>query len=77
VTGVALILGVWRRAAGLLSAALFLAFMVAIAQAQIRGLEIGCGCFDVSGASDSEVGWDLFARDALYLAASVLIWRKG
>jgi len=77
VTGAALIFGVWRRAAGLLSVALFAAFMVAIAQAQLRGLQIECGCFDVSGMTQSEASWMLFGRDAFYLAASALIWRRG
>jgi len=77
VTGAALILGLWRRAAGLLSVALFAAFMVSIAQALLRGLEIECGCFDVSGMSASKAGWDLFARDAGLLLASALVWRRG
>lgn len=77
VAGAALVLGLWRRAAGLLAAALTVAFMVAIAQAEIRGLEIECGCFDVTGLSATQASWDLFARDALLLAASALIWRRG
>jgi uncharacterized membrane protein YphA (DoxX/SURF4 family) len=77
VAGAALVLGLWRRAAGLLAAALTIAFMVAVAQAEMRGLEIECGCFDVSGLSATQASWDLFARDALLLAASALIWRRG
>ncbi len=77
VTGLALVFGVWRRPAGLLAAGLFLAFMVAIAQAQFRGLQIECGCFSVSDMSSSQATWGLFARDVLYLAGSILIWRRG
>jgi uncharacterized membrane protein YphA (DoxX/SURF4 family) len=77
VAGSALILGVWRRGAGLLAAALCVAFLIAIAQAEIRGLRIECGCFDVGGMSSSEAGWGLFARDVPLLLGSVLIWRKG
>jgi uncharacterized membrane protein YphA (DoxX/SURF4 family) len=77
VTGAALVLGVWRRAAGLLSVGLFLAFMVAIAQAQLRGLQIECGCFDVGDMTSSEASWSLFGRDAVYLLASALVWRRG
>lgn len=77
VVGVALIIGVWRRAAGLLTATLSVAFMVAIAQAEIRGLRIECGCFSVSGMSATEASWGLFARDAALLLGSVLLWRKG
>jgi hypothetical protein len=77
VTGAVLIFGWWRRAGGLLAAALCLAFMVAIAQAELRGLKIECGCFDVSGMSATEASWGLFYRDLGLLFASLLIWRRG
>ncbi|HUU54794.1 MAG TPA: MauE/DoxX family redox-associated membrane protein [Armatimonadota bacterium] len=76
-TGAALILGVWRRGAGLLAMALTVAFLVAIAQAEIRGLDIECGCFDVSGMSSTEASWDLFLRDIPLLLGAALVWRKG
>jgi uncharacterized membrane protein YphA (DoxX/SURF4 family) len=76
-TGAALILGVWRRGAGLLATAMTVAFLIAIAQAEIRGLEIECGCFTVSGMSSSEASWDLFIRDIPLLLGAMLVWRKG
>jgi uncharacterized membrane protein YphA (DoxX/SURF4 family) len=76
-TGAILILGLWRRAGGLLATAMTVAFLVAIAQAQIRGLRIECGCFDVSGMSSTQASWGLFARDLGLLACSALIWRRG
>jgi len=75
--GAALVLGFWRRGAGLLTAALSAAFMVAIAAAEWRHLEIECGCFDVSGMSATTANWGLFGRDLLLLAGSALIWRRG
>jgi uncharacterized membrane protein YphA (DoxX/SURF4 family) len=77
VTGLALIVGIWRRPAGLLAVGLFAAFMIAIAQAQLRGLQIECGCFNVSDMSASQASWGLFARDAVYLAGAMLVWRRG
>jgi uncharacterized membrane protein YphA (DoxX/SURF4 family) len=77
VTGAALILGVWRRAAGLLATGLAAMFMLGITQALLRGLDIECGCFDVSGMSSTKASWDLFARDAGLLVASALVWRRG
>jgi uncharacterized membrane protein len=77
VTGAALLLGCWRRAAGLLATALCLAFLVAIAQARLRGLDIECGCFDVSGLSATQASWDLFLRDLGLLLASALVWRRA
>lgn len=75
--GAVLILGVWRRAAGLLATAMTVSFLIAIAQAEFRGLEIECGCFDVSGMSGTEASWDLFLRDIPLLLGSALVWRKG
>ncbi len=75
--GAALILGAWRRGAGLLATALAVAFLIAIAQAEIRELEIECGCFDVSGMSQTEASWDLFVRDIPLLLGAVLVWRRG
>jgi uncharacterized membrane protein YphA (DoxX/SURF4 family) len=77
VAGAALIVGVWRRGAGLVATALTVAFLIAIAQAELRGLKIECGCFDVSGMSSSEASWSLFARDLPLLLGSVLVWRRG
>jgi hypothetical protein len=77
VAGAALILGVWRRGAGLLATALSAAFLIAIAQAELRGLKIECGCFDVSEMSSSQASWSLFARDIPLLLGSLLVWRKG
>ena len=53
------------------------AFLVAIAQAEIRGLDVECGCFTVSGMSSSEASWDLFIRDIPLLLGAMLVWRKG
>lgn len=77
VAGAALVLGVWRRAAGLVSTALCAAFLIAIAQAELRGLKIECGCFTVSATSGMEASWTHFCLDALLLAAAALVWRRG
>ncbi len=77
VAGVALIVGVWRRPAGLVATALTVAFMIGIAQAEIRGLEIECGCFDVTGMSATTASWDLFLRDIPLLFGSALLWRRA
>jgi len=75
VIGLSLIIGLWRRAAGLLATVLTVAFLISIAQAQVRGLEVACGCFDVSGLSATKASWSLFLRDLPLLGASALLWR--
>ena len=50
-TGLALILGVWTRAARNIIAAMLLVFVLAIAFNLLRDNAIDCGCFDVSAAN--------------------------
>lgn len=47
--GVLLILGLLTRAASVFSALLFVAFIIGIASAWARGLQIDCGCFGGGG----------------------------
>jgi uncharacterized membrane protein YphA (DoxX/SURF4 family) len=80
VIGVCLVLGLLTRAAALLSSLLFLAFIIGIASAWARGLQIECGCFGGGGTSASasdEYPWEI-ARDLGLLALSLwLVWRPA
>lgn len=67
VLGGALILGVARRGAALLALGLSVVFLVAIATALARGLDISCGCFHTDGGH--AVGLSLLFRDVLMLLA--------
>jgi uncharacterized membrane protein YphA (DoxX/SURF4 family) len=76
--GACLIAGLLVRWMAVVSAVLFLAFIVGISAAWARGLQIDCGCFGgggyEEGASD-EYPWEL-ARDAVLLLLSLyLVWR--
>jgi len=50
VVGACLIMGIWRRAAMLIAAPMFLGFFVVQSSAWLRGLSISCGCFGASGS---------------------------
>jgi uncharacterized membrane protein YphA (DoxX/SURF4 family) len=52
-SGLALILGIWKAAARTIIAALLLVFIVAISINLARGNAIDCGCFDVTAAGKS------------------------
>jgi len=65
--GSALILGVLRRGAALQCGLMTAIFMVAIATALARGLDISCGCFHTDGGHG--VGLSLLWRDAGLLLA--------
>ena len=49
-TGLALILGIWRGTARTLIAAMLFVFIIAVGVNLARGNAIDCGCFDVSAA---------------------------
>ena len=72
VIGVALVAGAFTRGAALVSAVLFLAFIIGIASVWARGIEIDCGCFGGGGPEEdaaSSYPWEI-ARDVALLAAS-------
>lgn len=74
VLGAMLVLGVLTRFSGVFSALLFVAFVIGIASAWARGLQIDCGCFGGGGEVDGEVGIGTYgvdlARDAGLLLLS-------
>ncbi len=65
VVGTALVLGIWRRGAALITGLLTLVFMAAITSALLRNLDISCGCFNTDGGHS--VGLDLLWRDGVLL----------
>jgi putative oxidoreductase len=67
IAGLALILGVWRRAALLLIAAMLVIFIVAVGINLARGNAIDCGCFNVADAGKT--------REERIYDMKVLIWR--
>jgi uncharacterized membrane protein YphA (DoxX/SURF4 family) len=78
VVGILLVVGLLVRVSAVVSAALFLAFVIGIASAWARGLQIDCGCFGGGGydanATDKypwEIGRDL----GLLFASLWLVWR--
>ena len=78
-SGMALILGLWRRSATALIAILLLVFIVAISINLARGNVIDCGCFDVQAAGKSTaqrlaaMKFDIL-RDLGMLVMAVQLW---
>ena len=71
--GVCLIVGLWRREAATLSAALLLVFVVAVSSALLRGIDIqNCGCFSVS-AEGRRAGLQLILGDLALLAGALIL----
>jgi uncharacterized membrane protein YphA (DoxX/SURF4 family) len=75
VVGLALVLGVLTRGAAVVSALLYLAFIVGIASVWARGIEIDCGCFGGGGTkagATSDYPWEI-ARDVVLLLLSLYV----
>jgi uncharacterized membrane protein YphA (DoxX/SURF4 family) len=75
VVGVCLVLGLLTRGAAVVSALLFIAFIIGIASVWARGINIDCGCFGGGGADPdaaSSYPWEI-ARDAALLLASLFV----
>src|SRR5690606_12763914 len=76
--GLMLLLGLLTRSSSVVSALLFLVFVIGIASVWARGIEIDCGCFGGGGAKEGamEDYPKEIARDvALLLASGWLVWR--
>ena len=75
VVGGCLVVGIWRRACAVIMTVLMVVFMIALASAASRGLSISCGCFEVGEhAEKPSLVWAML-RDALFLAASLVLVR--
>ncbi|MGZ4447234.1 MAG: MauE/DoxX family redox-associated membrane protein [Nocardioides sp.] len=77
VVGGALVLGLLTRGAALVSAVLFVAFVIGISSVWARGISIECGCFGGGGAkagASSSYPWEI-ARDVGLLLASAYLVR--
>ncbi len=71
--GALLVLGLFTRVSAVVGTLLMAAFVVGIAQAWARGLNIDCGCFGGGGAvapEETKYGWDI-ARDLAFALCGV------
>jgi uncharacterized membrane protein YphA (DoxX/SURF4 family) len=82
-TGLALILGIWKRTSAGLVGALLLVFIAAISLSLARGNAIDCGCFNVADANKTvdERLADMrlvVLRDlGMLLMVAQILWAKG
>lgn len=77
--GLALVLGVWSRAAGWLSAVMLAAFTVINISVIARGMDLTCSCFgDLEWPCAGGIGWCHVGRNAVLMLVTALIaWRGG
>ncbi len=77
--GACLVLGLLTRLTAVLSALMLAAFIVGIAQAWARHLQIDCGCFGGGGGrapnATAAYPWDIARDVGLLLLSGWLVWR--
>jgi putative oxidoreductase len=72
--GIMLVLGFRSRSASLLVALMMVAFMIALAFALDRGLDMSCGCFASSTvANEDPISWMTLVRDAVWLGLALYV----
>lgn len=73
VVGLMLLTGLWRREAALVSSALLVVFVGAVASALLRGIDIeNCGCFSVTGEGRA-AGIKLILGDLAMLVGALVL----
>jgi len=73
-TGLFLVTGKWVKGSLLIYLTFLLIFIIGLAQALIRGLDISCGCFSVHPSTTSEV-WLRIVEDMVMLFVSANLFR--
>ena len=78
IAGVMLLVSKWSREAALVISGMLVVFIVGLAQAWVRGLEIDCGCFGSSEPGSAPPLWLDIIRDlGLLLASGWLVVRPN
>jgi len=78
VAGLALLFGVWTRAAALALSLLLGAFMVMIVTVVLRGIDTTCSCFGkLDLVCKGGVGWCHVGRNAVLMAMGLLVAIAG
>lgn len=74
VASVALLLGIWSRAAATVLGLMLIGFIALITRAILNGYDLECGCFgDLSPFCDKKVGWCNVRQNVILLAMAAVI----
>lgn len=75
--GLGLAFGIAGRAAAVTMAGLMCVFIAAYVSAQVRGLDVACGCFEVGEHAKKQSPVWVVMRDVAMLAATLVLVRYG
>lgn len=72
-SGLFLLLGIMIRGSSAVVTILMLVFIVAVASALMRGLDISCGCFTQSPTAE-KIGWNKLTENFALFAVSIYLY---
>ena len=76
--GCCLILGIMLDGSAIITAGMMIVFIFALSQAMIRGIDVSCGCFNVSEAEEgSQIGFRRIIEDIIFLGLSIMLLNRG
>ena len=78
IVGWCLILGIMLDGSAIITAGMMIVFIFALSQAMIRGIDVSCGCFNVSEAEEgSQIGFRRIIEDIIFLGLSIMLLNRG
>ena len=78
IVGCCLILGIMLDGSAIITAGMMIVFIFALSQAMIRGIDVSCGCFNVSEAEEgSQIGFRRIIEDIIFLGLSIMLLNRG
>jgi hypothetical protein len=77
VIGFGILITPWEKDFSAMFTAMWVLFIIALAQALARGLGIACGCFDIEGATDAGETWYSLLRDIVLIIPTAWMMFKG
>ncbi|MEO8666302.1 MAG: MauE/DoxX family redox-associated membrane protein [Ignavibacteria bacterium] len=77
ISGLLLILGIFKRGSSFIFLVLLVVFIIALTQAYARGLDISCGCFSLETVGQKSDILSRIIEDILLLIATIIIYIKS
>ncbi|MBS1516972.1 MAG: DoxX family membrane protein [Bacteroidetes bacterium] len=77
ISGIFLVLGIFKRGSSFVITALLFVFIIALTQAYFRGLDISCGCFSLETVSEKSDILQRIIEDILLIISSIIIYTQS